>query len=117
MPFSVRTLNAAFIQVHHELEQAAYVSGASWLTTFLRVTLPLVLPALTSVALLVAIHAMRSLTVPMFLTTQGNEVLAMLLWTYWDNDMVEAVSVIGLLYLVVCVVLSLLWRRYGFRDW
>jgi len=117
MPFSVRTLNAAFIQVHQELEQAAYVSGASWLTTFLRITLPLVLPALASVALWIAIHAMRSLTVPMFLTTQGNEVLAMLLWTYWDNDMVEAVSVIGLLYLVVCVVLSLVWRRYGFRNW
>jgi iron(III) transport system permease protein len=117
MPFSVRTLNAAFIQIHQELEQAAYVSGASWFTTFSRVTLPLVLPALASVALWIAIHAMRSLTVPMFLTTQGNEVLAMLLWTYWDNDMVEAVSVIGLLYLVVCVILSLLWRRYGFRDW
>jgi len=117
MPFSVRTLNAAFIQIHQELEQAAYVSGASWLTTFLRITLPLVLPALASVALWIAIHAMRSLTVPMFLTTQGNEVLAMLLWTYWDNDMVEAVSVIGLLYLVVCVVLSLVWRRYGFRNW
>jgi iron(III) transport system permease protein len=117
MPFSVRTLNAALIQVHHELEQAAYVSGSSWLTTFLRITLPLVLPALASVALWIAIHAMRSLTVPMFLTTQGNEVLSMLLWTYWDNDMVEAVSVIGLLYLVVCVGLSLLWRRYGFRNW
>jgi iron(III) transport system permease protein len=117
MPFSVRTLNAAFIQIHQELEQAAYVSGASWLTTFARVTLPLVLPALASVALWIAIHAMRSLTVPMFLTTQGNEVLSMLLWTYWDNDMVEAVSVIGLLYLVVCVALSLLWRRYGFRNW
>jgi iron(III) transport system permease protein len=117
MPFSVRTLNAAFIQVHHELEQAAYVSGSSWLVTLLRITLPLVLPALASVALWIAIHAMRSLTVPMFLTTQGNEVLSMLLWTYWDNDMVEAVAVIGLLYLVVCVALSLLWRRYGFRDW
>jgi iron(III) transport system permease protein len=117
MPFSVRTLNAAFIQVHQELEQAAYVSGASWLSTLIRITLPLVLPALASVALWIAIHAMRSLTVPMFLTVEGNDVLAMLLWTYWDNDMVEAVSVIGLLYLVVCVVLSLLWRRYGFKDW
>jgi iron(III) transport system permease protein len=117
MPFSVRTLNAALIQVHQELEQAAYVSGSSWLTTFLRITLPLVLPAVASVALWIAIHAMRSLTVPMFLTTQGNEVLSMLLWTYWDNDMVEAVSVIGLLYLAVCVGLSLLWRRYGFRNW
>ena len=117
MPFSVRTLNAAFIQVHQELEQAAYVSGASWFSTLIRITLPLVLPALSSVALWIAIHAMRSLTVPMFLTVEGNDVLAMLLWTYWDNDMVEAVSVIGLLYLVVCVALSLLWRRYGFKEW
>ncbi len=117
MPFTVRTLNAAFIQVHQDLEQAAYVSGARWASTFVRITLPLVLPALASAALWIAIHAMRSLTVPMFLTAQGNEVLAMLLWTYWDNDMVEAVSVIGLIYLVVCVVLSLLWRRYGFRQW
>lgn len=116
MPFSVRTLNAAFIQVHAELEQAAYVSGAKWFSTFLRITLPLVLPALASVSLWIAIHAMRSLTVPMFLTAQGNDVLAMLLWTYWDNDMVEAVSVIGLLYLVVCVALSLLWRRIGFKE-
>ncbi len=117
MPFSVRTLNAAFIQVHQELEQAAYVSGASWLSTFIRITLPLVLPALASVALWIAIHSIRSLTVPMFLTVQGNEVLSMLLWGYWDNDMVEAVSVIGLLYLVVCIALSLLWRRVGFREW
>ena len=116
MPFTVRTLNAAFIQVHQELEQAAYVSGAKWLPTFVHITLPLVLPALASAALWIAIHAMRSLTVPMFLTAQGNEVLAMLLWTYWDNDMVEAVSVIGLLYLVVCIGLSLLWRRIGFKD-
>ncbi|HWP57020.1 MAG TPA: iron ABC transporter permease [Candidatus Acidoferrales bacterium] len=116
MPFTVRTLNAAFIQVHQELEQAAYVSGASWLSTFVRITLPLILPALASAALWIAIHAMRSLTVPMFLTAQGNEVLSMLLWTYWDNDMVEAVSVIGLLYLVVCVALSLLWRRIGFKE-
>ena len=116
MPFTVRTLNAAFIQVHQELEQAAYVSGARWVSTFLRITLPLVLPALASAALWIAIHAMRSLTVPMFLTVQGNDVLAMLLWTYWDNDMVEAVAVIGLLYLLVCVALSLVWRRYGFRE-
>jgi iron(III) transport system permease protein len=116
MPFTVRTLNAAFIQVHQELEQAAYVSGAKWLSTFVHITLPLVLPALASAALWIAIHAMRSLTVPMFLTAQGNEVLAMLLWGFWDNDMVEAVSVIGLLYLLVCVALSLLWRRYGFRE-
>jgi len=77
------------------------VSGASWLTTFLRITLRWATCARV-VALWIAIHAMRSLQVPMFLTTQGNEVLAMLLWTY-GITIGEAV----LLYLVVCVVLSL----------
>jgi ABC-type Fe3+ transport system permease subunit len=43
-------------------------------------------------------------------------VLEMLLWTYWDNDMAEAASAIGLLYLVVCIVLSLVWRRLGFGN-
>jgi iron(III) transport system permease protein len=116
MPFTVRTLNAAFIQIHKELEEAAYVSGASWLSTFRKVMLPLVLPALASSALWVAIHAMRSVTVPMFLSTHGNEVLSVLVWSYWEADMVEAVSVIGLFYLLVCVVLSLLWRHISFKG-
>lgn len=116
MPFTVRTLNAAFIQVHKELEQAAYISGASWLSAFRKILLPLVMPALASAGLWVAIHAMRSLTVPMFLSTHGNEVLAVLVWTYWESDMVETVSVIGLFYLVTCAALTLVWRRIGFSG-
>jgi iron(III) transport system permease protein len=116
MPFTVRTLNAAFIQVHKELEEAAYVSGARWLVTFRKILLPLVMPAMASAALWIAIHAMRSLTVPMFLSTHGNDVLAVLVWTYWESNMVESVSVIGLFYLVTCAILSLLWRHLSFRN-
>ena len=116
MPFTVRTLNAAFIQVHKELEEAAYVSGASWLATFRKILLPLVAPAMASAALWIAIHAMRSLTVPMFLSTHGNDVLAVLVWTYWESNMVESVSVIGLFYLVTCAALSLLWRHLSLRE-
>jgi iron(III) transport system permease protein len=117
MPFTVRTLNASFIQVHKELEEAAYISGARWLSTFRKILLPLVVPALASAGLWIAIHAMRSLTVPMFLSTHGNELLAVLVWTYWESDMVETVSVIGLFYLVVCGVLSYIWRRTAFKEY
>lgn len=116
MPFTVRTLNAAFIQVHRELEEAAYVSGGSWFSAFHKILLPLVMPAMASAALWIAIHAMRSLTVPMFLSTHGNDVLAVLVWTYWESNMVEIVSVIGLFFLVTCAILSLLWRHLSFRD-
>jgi ABC-type Fe3+ transport system permease subunit len=77
----------------------------------------LVVPALASAGLWIAIHAMRSLTVPMFLSTHGNELLAVLVWTYWESDMVETVSVIGLFYLVVCGVLSYIWRRTAFKEY
>ena len=71
---------------------------------------------MASAALWIAIHAMRSLTVPMFLSTHGNDVLAVLVWTYWESNMIEPVSVIGLFYLVTCAGLSLLWRRLSFAE-
>jgi hypothetical protein len=52
----------------------------------------------------------------MFLSTHGNDVLAVLAWTYWESNMVETVSVIGLFYMVTCAGLSLLWRHLSFRD-
>jgi len=116
MPFTVRTLNAAFIQVHRELEEAAYVSGASWFSAFHKILLPMVTPALASAALWIAIHAMRSLTVPMFLSTHGNDVLAVLVWSYWESNMVESVAVIGLFFMVTCAGLSLIWRHLSFKD-
>jgi iron(III) transport system permease protein len=45
MPFSTRLMNSAIMQVHKELEQAAYVSGASTIKTLFAITLPLLFPA------------------------------------------------------------------------
>ena len=51
----------------------------------------LVAPAMASLPCGLQIHAMRSLTVPMFLSTHGNDVLTVLVWTYWESNMVESV--------------------------
>ena len=52
IPFNIYVLTGFFKTLPRELEEAAYVDGASPLKTFLRVMLPLAGPGLASVALL-----------------------------------------------------------------
>lgn len=49
LPFSIRMIKAAFYAIDEELEDAAKNLGASGLTTFLKVKLPIVLPSVLAV--------------------------------------------------------------------
>ena len=46
LAYCTRTMNAASLQIHFELDEAAYVSGVSMLETFRRIFLPLMAPAI-----------------------------------------------------------------------
>lgn len=52
IPFSIYVLTGFFRTLPQELEEAAFVDGASALTVFARIMLPLAMPGLASVALL-----------------------------------------------------------------
>ncbi|MBE2223237.1 MAG: carbohydrate ABC transporter permease [Anaerolineae bacterium] len=52
MPFCVWNMRAAFQSIPNELEEAAFLDGASVWTTYWRVTLPLALPAIAVAALI-----------------------------------------------------------------
>ncbi|GMV66507.1 MAG: ABC transporter permease [Candidatus Omnitrophica bacterium] len=47
-PFYIRAAKAGFVSIDRELEQVAYTLGFSRFQTFLHVTVPLVLPAITA---------------------------------------------------------------------
>ena len=49
LPFSLRMIKASFYAIDEELEDAARNMGASGLTTFLRVKLPIILPSVLAV--------------------------------------------------------------------
>ncbi|HYI16429.1 MAG TPA: carbohydrate ABC transporter permease [Thermomicrobiales bacterium] len=57
LPFTVWVLTSFFQQMPRELEEAAYVDGASPLQTFYRVLLPLAAPGLVTTGLLAFISA------------------------------------------------------------
>jgi trehalose/maltose transport system permease protein len=57
LPFTVWVLTSFFAQMPRELEEAAYVDGATPFQTFYRVLLPLVAPGLVTTGLLAFIAA------------------------------------------------------------
>jgi iron(III) transport system permease protein len=110
-------MNAALLQIHKELEEAAYVSGlVSW-RTMRRILFPLMLPTFAGVWIWVVLHAVRIAGMPLMLYEGSkNQVLAVLIWNMWDEGYVPAVAAIGTLLMVSLLVLTLLVRSIVFRT-
>lgn len=111
--FATRTTNAAITQVHRELEEAARVSGVGRITTLLRVTLPLVAPAVAAAWIWVAAHAIRSFSVPVMLASDGNWTLSVILWRIWDEqNALTVAAALGVVFMVAITALTFLGRRF-----
>lgn len=103
LPFCTRAISAALLQIHQELEEAAWASGATRLTTLRKVTLPLLLPALGNTWLWVAIHSMRDFSFPLMLVTYTNIVITSLLWSLWEEANLTGMSALAILLILVSV--------------
>lgn len=110
--FGTRLMNSAIMQIQEELEQAAYVAGAGTMRTLFTITLPLLFPAFAAGWIWVAVHALRSFSIPIMLASRDNEVFAILLWEYWDEGSASLSSALGVLMILVLVPMTLLLRRF-----
>lgn len=110
--FTTRTTNAAIAQVHRELEEAARISGVGRITTLLRITLPLVLPAFAAAWIWVAAHAIRSFSVPVMLASEGNWTLSVILWRIWDEqNALTMAAALGVIFIVSVAIFTFFGRR------
>ncbi|MGH8059771.1 MAG: hypothetical protein ACREOH_21460 [Candidatus Entotheonellia bacterium] len=70
-------------------------------STFVKINLRVLLPALLNGWLWVVAHAVRDFTMPLFLATSGTLLLANLIWGQWELGSMPMASA----YLVVLIVL------------
>jgi iron(III) transport system permease protein len=113
--YGTRVMNAAVLQIHKDLEEAAKVSGAPQWRVFWRVFFPLLQPAFVGVWIWTVLHVVRSAGKPLILTSGAeSEVLAVVIWNMWDHGYIEAVGAIGTLLMLALLVISLVVRRFGF---
>jgi iron(III) transport system permease protein len=86
LPFGTRLMNAAFLQIHRELEEAAEMSGAGMWSIFWRIILPLLWPSFARGFLLFFVRSLRDTTIALMLFSAGNQTLAVTLWYLWTED-------------------------------
>jgi iron(III) transport system permease protein len=111
-------MNAAITQIHKELEEAGRVSGGHRVLVLMRITLPLVFPAIAAAWIWVAAHAVRSFSIPLMLASRDNWTISVVLWNYWDEiQNLSAASALGVLLIVAITILTFLSRRLILRAY
>ena len=95
IPWTVRLISASLVGVDRSMEEAAMNLGATPLTTFLRITLPMIRPGVVAAAIFSFIASFTDLEMTLFLIGPGRSTLQIALLQYleWKFDpSVAAVS-------------------------
>ena len=116
LAFATRALNGSLLQIHRELEEAAFVAGLSTFRTAWRVLFPLLRPTLFSVWIWTALLVYRELTVAVFLTVQDNITLPAVIWSYWYGGTINKASAVTLVMTLVLAPLIFLFWWVGRRS-
>jgi iron(III) transport system permease protein len=104
LPYGMRTNSGAMVQIHRELEEAGQMSGASWWTTFRRVTLPLLRPGLMAGWIYIFVVSVRELSTSVLLATSQSTVLSLLIFDLFESGKQTAVAAVGVMMITGLVV-------------
>jgi len=119
LPYGVRPLASAFVQVHDHLEESSLVCGASRMTTMRRIIAPLLVPGIVSAWILMATMFLRELTLSVVLSRPGSEVLAVQILAFADDGLWGQLSALGILMIAISTLLVVgahaVGRRFGAR--
>jgi iron(III) transport system permease protein len=113
-PYVFLFVSAALRNLDPSLEEAAAICGAGRLRTILRVTLPLIAPALLSSVLLVFVFLLEIFAIPAVLGEPGDvHVMAVRIWELigFAPPRVNQASALSVLMLLITVSLVLLQHR------
>ena len=120
MPYGMRYTTTSMIQIHKDLEESAGMSGASWLTVFRRIILPLLKPGLIAGWIYVMIVSIRELSTSILLYSPGNEVISISIWELWENGQYVELSALSVLFILILLVLVGLaqaaGKRFGVKE-
>ena len=121
LPFMVLVLIGAIQNIPRDVEDAARVLGASWATTFVRVTLPLSAPGILSGSILVFVLAISALVTPRLLGGPTYQVMSTLIYDEflqrlnWPAGSAQAL-LLTVMVLVLIFASGLAARRAGVRT-
>jgi iron(III) transport system permease protein len=105
MPETVKALSTSFLQIHRELEDAAWVCGKGTLATIGTIVLPLARPGVIASMTLLFVLAIRELGSSLFLYTSNTMVMSVLLLDYYEGGNIGKTAAFSLVQTVLLGVL------------
>ncbi|HEV7880439.1 iron ABC transporter permease [Bradyrhizobium sp.] len=111
MPDTVKVLSTSFLQIHRELEEAAWICGKGMLGSIRTIILPLARPGVIAAMTLLFVLAIRELGSSLFLYTSNTMVMSVLLLDYYEGGNIGKTAAFSLVQTVLLGVLI------GLANW
>jgi len=115
LPYGIRPMSSAFIQIHSHLEESSLVCGASPMTTMRRIIVPLLIPGIVSGWILMASMFVRELTLSVVLSRPGTEVLAVQILRFSEDGLWGRLSALGIVMIAISTTLVIAATLVGNR--
>jgi iron(III) transport system permease protein len=116
LAFATRAMNSALLQIHKELEEAAFAAGMSTFRTAWRIMMPLLRPTLLAVWIWTALLTYRELTVAVFLAGQESITLPAVVWSYWFSGNRNVAAAVTLIMIAALVPMIITFWWFGRRS-
>ena len=105
LPDTVKALSTSLMQIHRELEEAAWICGRGLFGTITSVVLPLARPGVVAGMTLLFILSIRELGSSLFLYSSGTMVMAVQLLGYYEGGNIGITAAFSLVQMVILGVL------------
>ena len=105
LPDTIKALSTSLMQIHKELEEAAWICGRGTLSTIATIMLPLARPGVVAAMTLLFVLAIRELGSSLFLYSSGTMVMAVQLLGYYEGGNVSVTAAFSLVQMVILGVL------------
>jgi iron(III) transport system permease protein len=103
-PYAFRNASGSIVNIHKELDEAAWVHGAKWRHVFFKVTLPILKPSVGGALFYIFIEAIRNVDVAVLLTAPGLEYGPVTLFEYFRVGQWAEAAAGGVIYLIILIV-------------
>jgi len=113
LPYGIRPLTSAFVQIHRDLEESSRVFGAGTLYTLRRIIIPLLVPGIVAAWILMATMFIRELSVSVVLSRPGTEVMAVQILRFAEDGLWGKLSALGIVMILISTTLTALATAAG----
>lgn len=101
IPDTVKALSTSLMQIHKELEEAAFICGRSLPDTIRTIVLPLARPGVVAAMTLLFILSTRELGSSLFLYSSGSMVMAVQLLSFYEGGNMSITAAYSLVQMVL----------------